>query len=353
MVTASSGRQLIDEVIYLASLVSNPRAIDSWMDTVRMVTATLPPSGEPEERQKAELLDLKHKLENYLLNQESVRVFTPESLELQLENYISGGTTKRAIWQLAGVSLIALFVTGLVALLTTRMESGGIRTQIIGTTFFALLHIGAAWLFLSALASFTTRLRVAFRWICAGIVLLGVALLLQPVIELLGLRGTVWSSFLGLGPALIPAVIVLFGARLYARLFGQSPRIARLGTILIAIFIMSVLTLLVPHAPGHLSLAQYWIVMSVQGATFLISLASAILLYSASLRMSDLYQKPTLSLTFAASVASLVSLYTYVFRIIFGGLTPGLATWFMIGLVSVMGFAFLYSGYVFNKASRY
>jgi hypothetical protein len=133
-------------------------------------------------------------------------------------------------------------------------------------------------------------------------VLLGVALLVQPLIELMGLRGTAWSSFLGLGPALIPALTVVIGARLYAGLFGQSLRSTRVPALLMAIAVVSVLTALLPHAPSHLLPIQYWVVMSVQGATFVISLASVVLLYAASRRMADLYKKPTRSLAFAASV---------------------------------------------------
>jgi hypothetical protein len=69
--------------------------------------------------------------------------------------------------------------------------------------------------------------------------------------------------------------------------------------------------------------------------------------------MSELYRTPTRSLQFAEGVAALVSFYTYAFRIISGGLTAGAATFVIISFVSLMGFAFLYSGYVFNKASRY
>lgn len=351
MLVQQPTRSLVDIVIYLASLVSDPRVIDPHLDTVRLVTANLPPSGEPTPQQTQALLDVKRKIEEHLLTQDQVRVFTPESLQLQLENYISGGTTKRATRQLLGSIFAAVAGTGLVTWLL--IYSGkGLQVQVIGTAFFAMLHISAAYLFVSVLRAFTTKLRIAFRWICVGMVLLGLSLVWQPIIELVGLRGTSAGSLMGFTPPLIAAIIMFWGIRLYAQLSGVSTKKVSI-LLLFAILVLSLVSIVLPHAPSKLPGNLYSLVISIQVSTVAISATSGILLYKTSRRMSDLYSSPTRSLQFAVGVAMLVSLYTYMFRIVSGGLTAGAATFVIIGFVSLMGFAFLYSGYVFNKASRY
>src|SRR6187402_677156 len=101
MNTQPQGRQLINEVLYLASLASSPQAIDPLLDTLRVITAKLAQSGEPNVQQQTDLRTLKQKLEHYLVAQEPVRVFTPESLQLQVDQHMSGGSARRAMLQLA------------------------------------------------------------------------------------------------------------------------------------------------------------------------------------------------------------------------------------------------------------
>ncbi len=343
-------RSLVDIVVYLASLVSDPQVIAPRMDTVRVVTAELSPSGQLTQKQISALNDVKREIEKYLLTQDPVRVFTPESLEIQLENYISGGTGKRAMWQLLSVVMGAIIITALVAVLLYITGSGE-QAQVVGTTFFAMLHVGSAYLFVSVLAAFTTKLRIAFRWICTGMVILGLSLVLQPVIEFVGLRGTTIGSFLAFIPPLVAAGITFVGATLYAKLSGLRSKASL--AVLIGIVLFSLISIVLPHAPSRSPDILYALLISIQASTIVLSTGSAFLLYRTSRRMSELYSAPTRSLQFAVCFAATVSAYTYLFRIILGGLTPGLATWVMIGLVSLMGIAFLRSGYIFNKASRY
>lgn len=346
-----SRRSLVDIVIYLASLVSDPRAIDPHLDTVRIITAQAGSSGSLSAEQQQELKGVKQKIEQYLLTQDPVRVFTAESLQLQLDNYTSGGNAKRAMWQLGRSALAAIIGTALVVLLL-EFFGPGVKAQIVGTAFFALLHISAAYLFVSVLKAFTTKFRIAFRWICAGIVILGLSLVAQPIIELIGLRGTAIGSLLGFVPPLIAGVIMLIGASLYAKLSGLAVKKAIL-ILLLAVAMLGTISILLPHAPSKLPDGLYSLVISIQASSVAISIASTVLLHKTSGRLSELYSMPTHTLGFAMGTAAAVSLYTYIFRIVWGGLTAGPATFVIVCFVSLMGLAFLYSGYVFNKASRY
>lgn len=70
----------IDIVMYAASLVSSPHAIDPILDTLRRVTSGLKPGGPLSDNDEAALMNIYRKIEDYLLHAEPVREFTKESL---------------------------------------------------------------------------------------------------------------------------------------------------------------------------------------------------------------------------------------------------------------------------------
>jgi hypothetical protein len=70
----------VDIVVYAASLVSSPRAIDPILDNLRRATSSLTPGAPISANDQDVLLATYTKIEDYLLNQEPVRKFTKESL---------------------------------------------------------------------------------------------------------------------------------------------------------------------------------------------------------------------------------------------------------------------------------
>lgn len=350
--TGSDNQQeLIDTDVYLAALASNPHDIDPMLDTLRQVTANVSVTKKLTEDQKAALLNLRHDLENYLVTKEQMRVFTPESLSLQLEHQKTGGNTRHAMVLLGIVLGIVIGITALAALLIPA--SGEDKAQITGTIFFAMLHIGAVILFLAALPAFTRRLRAAFLWFCLGITLLGVGLLIQPIFLLFDSYDTVVAPLMESLPLFITAISAYIAARLYAQPFVPPSRATSLSSVAVIAALLCTLGVLIPHAPSATSGIVFAVVTCMLTITFVLCAMSAVLLFKASMRMSDLYRIPTRSLMIAIGVAALVCLYASIIRLAFGGPQSGIGALIQVGLVSVMGCSVLYAGYVFNKASRY
>lgn len=71
--TASS---TVDIVVFVASLASQPRNIDQFLDELRAITAKLPQNGQLSPAQEQQLTAVYRKLEDYLISQDPLRSFT-------------------------------------------------------------------------------------------------------------------------------------------------------------------------------------------------------------------------------------------------------------------------------------
>ncbi len=354
MEPASSSRKLIDTDVYLASLVSDVQTIDPLLDEVRRITSTLPASGELTEPQTTALSNVRQQLEQHLLTKEAVRVFTPQSLQAQIEYFLSGGKSHQAALRLWAVIGLAVIVVGLAARFI-HISNPDLHIQIVGMTFVAMLHVGAVILFVTALSAFTEQLRKAFSWICMSVFVLGASLVAQSIFEIVGLKG-LWRSFAEMVPALVTAFTLYVGARLYAKSFIAPSRANSVGTLIVISVVACVVSAFLPHAPIMTTVPEWGfrLVLALEALVIVLTMAGAVRLYQASRRMSELYLAPTRSIAFAAMLSSLVILYAYMHRLFSGGgASSKAAAVVIIGLVSLMGFTILYSGYVLNKASRY
>jgi hypothetical protein len=74
----------LDIVTYVANLPSDPRAIDPIIDTVRRLTASRQTSNALDAVEKAKLLEIYLKIEEYLVTQETLRKFTRQDLRARL-----------------------------------------------------------------------------------------------------------------------------------------------------------------------------------------------------------------------------------------------------------------------------
>jgi len=70
----------VDIVMYTAGLVSNPSEIDPLLEHVRLVTSHLQNGQQIAEQDEQTLMNVYLQVEDYLLNKESLRVFTKDSL---------------------------------------------------------------------------------------------------------------------------------------------------------------------------------------------------------------------------------------------------------------------------------
>ncbi len=97
-----SGGEVIDVVMYVSSLVSSRKAIDTILDEVRLITARRHPGDPIGDADKAKLADVYLKLEKYLATEEKLRSFTAEQLRRQMYTRFynqASATVDTAFWQ--------------------------------------------------------------------------------------------------------------------------------------------------------------------------------------------------------------------------------------------------------------
>jgi len=177
----NNDRQLLDEIVFLAGLASDLSAINPLLDTVRLVTAKqstdAPLNLAPDDRHQ--LLDVRAQLEDHLVNRDSLRKFTKESLQAAVEEqfnkqagHISPLSQVRQQFKQILMVIGGVFVLAAVMSLALSVPYWWLLAASCTVT---AMFISACWLFLSQYATFTQALRKAYAWICVGVVLLGIS----------------------------------------------------------------------------------------------------------------------------------------------------------------------------------
>jgi hypothetical protein len=350
---ASEPAALLDQVIYTASLVSHPEEIDAILDPLRILTANLT-GGEKvlSEQDNDNLRTVQQELEEYLVTREQLRFFTPESLQLQVEQHMRGDSQRKSQKQVAGVVIIAPIVA-ITAALLPGLANVQQRGLVFGATTFSLVTVGAAWLFLTALSSFRSKLRRAFIVICSGVTVLGLSLLGQPIMEVFNLRHHPIVSLLYSTPILIAAILFHSGDTLYVRLLGIKNFWTTAWPIIIAGIPLTVLTLLAPHLTIQEPPLIYHTTALIWAWMLLTPIASAIILSMAIGKVPELYKPPIRHLFQSMFTIIAVVAYQYIIRVVDGPYMKGPVAYVLFGLVTLMGLALLRAGYTFNKVSRY
>jgi hypothetical protein len=78
-------KDLIESITYLASLVSEPQAVDVMLDTLRSITSRMHDDNTRlSTEDRVRLIELQTELKKYLIHHDPVRSFTQESLEKEL-----------------------------------------------------------------------------------------------------------------------------------------------------------------------------------------------------------------------------------------------------------------------------
>lgn len=342
---------LVKKVSYTASLITNVKAIDPLLDTLRRITSRTKSSTQLDKEDEQALVELQSKLETHLLKHEKVRFFTRESLQLQIQQYLQGedryASSRRLLLILIGVSTAITLLTLFVPLDGTRQHA-----VLASTTAFSLIQLSAAWLFLSALKSFQSKIRQAFLLICIGVAGIGVSSLAQPVIEVMGLHGNPYVSGAQAIPILIAASLLTTGIYLNAKLSTTPSRVMSLWRWFGVFVAFSIFTWFGPHNPyspewlfDAITTAYAW--MTVE------SIMCAALSYKIWRDLPEVYKPPARAF-FQACLAVILGVgYLFMVRFWAGPSLTGLTATFGFVLLSIMGIMFMWAGYNFNKISRY
>ncbi|HEU5187825.1 MAG TPA: hypothetical protein VFT87_04970 [Candidatus Saccharimonadales bacterium] len=341
----------IEKVLYTASLASDYTAIDELVDPVRGITSRLSDSAPLTDQDRKTIASVQGQLETYLVTKEKLRIFTPEALKVQIEQHLQGERLfNRSRWLLA----LVLFLTAAAAFGVTRLPAAPdtpfLLVRLIGFTVVAALHVGAAWLFLSALASFKSELRKAFVVLCLGITLLGLALLEQPLIELLSSRDVPFVGVLISASLAVAAFVFYLGVYLYARSVGvQSLR----WPIFVVAAVLAVISFIVPHAPSNDPEIAYDIAATLQGWVAIFPMMSFFIMVPVVRKLSEVYKPPARALQHALFVIVLVTILVYIIRLTVGANFSGVPAVIALTLLILEGSFLVRAGYAFNKISRY
>ena len=349
--------KFLDRVIYTASLATDSQQIDSIMDDVRIITASRGDKSNPlTYSDQQALADIQHKLEDHLVTQEKVRFFTRESLALQIEQHMQGSTRRE---RFALRSLVITILAALFAAVTTLLLPGvpgdiSQHIQLAGSIAFAIIHLGAAWLFMSALSAFKTKLRHAFIFISFGILVLSVGLVLQPMVEIFDWRRFSLITIIMSAPTLIAGALTYVGVRKYTLLVGAPSRWTSLWSFGAVAFTVVVATPFLPYIasynPSPIIHHTAAIIQALAGICALFAFANML---QVGRRVADLYKPAARAYVLALGVSLGVSLYMYGVRVITGVLLSGIISQVAALLLVILGISLIYAAYKFNKVSRY
>jgi hypothetical protein len=343
----------IEKLFYIASLVTKVEDIDPLLDTVRFITSKSDyQTVGLTDAERATVADVQRQLEAYLVTMEQLRYFTPDSLQLQIEQHMSGGGGSASRTKLMSVLVLAVLLSASLAIFLP-LDDVQQRGQVGGSVAFSIVNMGAAWLFLTALPAFRSSLRKAFLLICIGTALIGLSLLGHPIVEALSLRHYPLTSLLLPLPLLIAATVFWWGNVRYGRLIGVTGKWTTALPVLVASLVAVLFTWFVPHRSVNEPEIVFDLAAVMWGVMLVMPLASTFVLPATVRKLPEVYKPSARALSLAMWPIIAVILYQYVLRVVAGPFMNGPVAYGLFALVIVMGITLLRAGYMFNKVSRY
>jgi len=353
MITVGELKGEIDKVTYLASLASSPRALDIELDTLRTITASLQdkPDATVDEQSITKLQNLQQKIKQYLITNEPLRKFTAQTIDQALYEHTSGKNNMRQL-RLTLAIIVVFAVLATIGISAAPLGlSQQIRGNIAGGIFFAVLHLGAVWMFLSALKWFRNELRPAYVFICLGLVIIGLSQLQTPLLTLAGVNTVGWISIITVLPFVFALSLIYLGARGISTVSSTESRFTSIPILLGVAAVLTLGSVLSPHA-GNAALAWAFDISAFIGSvTIAFNIMAAGLMRGVARNVSPPYAK------------SMRWLYRLLVFAAFGNITGMILVHFStdstsiwVGILSlpfiVAGFIAVKAGYEFNKIVR-
>jgi hypothetical protein len=284
-----SDQRLVENITYLASLASSREEIDADLDTLRLITSKYQPGQSFSATEVGSLQTLHARLEHHLIYEDPVCVFTKESLEQKIAHHYKGVQHfyQHPIWSLILIVVVAVILAILPFAIPNNLGKD-IKIQLGMSLFFFGTHCGNIWFFMAALRNFRQELRVAFGFLAAGVLIVGIVGAQFTLINLFGFADLPWAKyggFLFLFPiAYIPLLvgIYLFAKQLSVTSWLMSPKL--LGVICIGV------TLFLVRIPNKAATGEgLYFIASVLG----ISLGSILIGWTAAIAYAGAQQLTT------------------------------------------------------------
>ncbi len=241
-----SARQLIDRIAYLASLVSEPRTVDTTLDKLRIITSR---ASGPTAQDTQTLKSIQTELEDYLTHKERVRTFTKTSLRDNMERHFAAKNPLRDV-QNAALGRISLTVAVCAAFTGLLAALGLMQGQVVLAFFICTLFIGLALLFQSIKKDLVAQLHGSVNYLMAATIGTGLFALNFPIIAA--------SSYLENHPmfqhgGFLAAAIPVYGFYYlafyyYAKQLNVAvPRLFRPTGVAISAVLIAIILALLPH----------------------------------------------------------------------------------------------------------
>lgn len=354
--TSSSNVQkpenIIDTITYLASLVSDPQAIDPVLDTLRVITSEIPAGAVIQDQQLDELRHVQEQLKNHLLHNDPVRLFAAGDLEKLIAKHVGDAAihtpahdqTLRQV----GVIGVAMGVTYLVAGVTFSFVGVHLPWILAGLMAMVTMYIGLIWFYWSSLETFTKSLRQAYFWIVVGIALMGIA---SPPAGLFVTFPTIMRhtilSYAGAFPLFsLSFFFVYFGLCIFARTVQVRSPLISLRLCVPAVVILALATTLVPHNPNFQELP---LVIGVITLTSMSSfgLLAGFVAFTIRRKVTDRYSRALTLFGIAYALAGAVMVVGTTMSILAGPLA-GLRMAVVVVPSMIAGLLVFLSGYYFK-----
>jgi hypothetical protein len=351
----NNDRTLVDTTIYLASLASERRTIDPFLDTLRAVTARWKPDTSLSENDRQAILSTQQQIKNYLLNQDPVRALTEESLQQKLQAHSNHDKPLLQRWpiiRLAAVWALAITLFMIVFSLPLSMSPEE-KSQLATPMLYAGLHIGIAWFFLSALHNFKANTGRAYRYITIGTLLSGAGNLYFPIGQLFKLGED--HPFLSYGgPFEIFALSGLFfylGLRLFVNLLGVKSRLTDLRLVGGLSLVALILSVTAGQILERANVAYFDLTLLSLMLIVLYCFLATMLAWQAIPRITNRYAAGLKWLSYCLAGITIGSLLYIGILFTIPDLTGGAPLWIMYPFI-ITELLMLQAGYVFKARSE-
>ncbi len=214
-------------------------------------------------------------------------------------------------------------------------------------------YLGAAGLFVSSLSAYKVKLRAAYGFISAGIVLNAIGTVQLAIINAFDLLQTPWVETGGVVlPFLLSGLLLYIGARSFAKLIGVTSVLTNMAIVLPAVVAVSVLASFLPHSPVSTPEIAIDISNGILLWTGLLNLTAAAILLHVHQNIGAHYTNAVAWLFTAFSSSFAVVLIVLLADLVVGD-TTGIIDTITNSFTVIVGVLYIQAGYAFRKTKEY
>lgn len=339
-----------ETILYLASLASDARGVDPLLDPLRAITSRADTAHTPADI--AALQGVQRRLEQYLIREDPIRVFTKEELQQRIREQALTGRFAKLRGRLWTV-IAAAFVMYGVAFALPGHANSSVRGQTGGFLALLVLSGGAAWFFIAAYKNIKSEVRAAYTLLCISSILLGLGQIQLPIVAYYNLGDSPLFRYGGVGvPSLIAMICTNAAVRAYGRALRLSGKLTLLATVLATTAVAIGLACLL--APFSHPKSQYLFDFSAAAmSTNLIFVSMTSLLAGKIAAISTAQYAKAMRLLAAAQVTAAIGLVLFLAALFAKGYLFGTTLTLVAIPFIISNVVWLFASYAFKRASEY